>query len=245
MVELKENERIDDLEIRGFRIIQNPLYFCFGCDAVLLSDFARPRKRDRVMDLCTGTGIVPILMAAKEKGLSFEAIEINTYMAEMAGRSAALNEISDTLHVTEGDIRNIKELYKNDSFDYLTVNPPYIKENGGLLNPDDAINVARHEMMLSLKDVIQAASYLLKSRGGFAMVHKPFRLPEIIYLMKQHRIEPKRLRMVQPKAGAEPTMMLIEGVKDGGEFMKVEPPLIMYEENGSYTEELLRIYGKM
>ena len=245
MVELKPDERIDDLEIRGFRIIQNPLYFCFGCDAVLLSDFARPGKNDRVMDLCTGTGIVPILMAAKDKGKSFAGLEINSYMAEMAGRSVAMNGIEDRFDIREGNIRNIREMYSHGSYDYVTVNPPYIKENNGLTNPSSAINVARHEIELNLEDVISGAAYLLRSKGGFAMVHKPFRLPEIITLMKKYRIEPKRLRMVQSKVDSEPSMLLIEGAKEGGEFLKVEPALIMYDENGEYTEEVLKIYGKI
>ncbi len=245
MVTLKENERLDDLEIKGFRIIQNPLYFCFGSDAVLLSDFASPKKNDRVMDFCTGTGIIPTLMIAKEKGKSYEALEINPYMAEMAKRSAEYNNISDRLMIIEADIKSVKEMYPHESFNYVTANPPYIKADSGLLNDEDAVNVARHEIHLNLEDVISAASYLLKQKGGFAMVHKPFRLPEIIALMKKYRIEPKRLRMVQPKRGTEPAMVLIEGIKEGGAFLKVDPVLIMYNDDGSYTDEVLRIYGKL
>ena len=255
---LKENERIDDLEINGFRIIQNPSSFCFGMDAVLLANFASSKKNFRVADLGTGTGIIPLVMAAKGRGKEFVAFEIIPEMADMASRSGKLNGIEEHFHVINMDIKdiipkpdspdhftNIKDMIKKGTYDFVTSNPPYIKVESGLHNPNTSLNVARHEISVTLRDIIQTAAYLLKDRGSFAMVHKPFRLPEIIMELKEAGLEPKRLRLVQPKNGKEPSTILIEAVKGGGEFLRIEPPLIIYDDQGNYTEDVLRIYEKI
>jgi len=267
---LKENERIDDLEINGFRIIQNPSSFCFGMDAVLLANFASSKKNFRVADLGTGTGIIPLVMAAKGKGKEFVAFEIIPEMADMASRSGKLNGIEEHFHVINMDIRDIipnpdisqesnktgknktdnsdagfSDMIKKGTFDFVTSNPPYIKVDSGLHNPSSSLNVARHEISVTLRDIIQAAAYLLKDKGSFAMVHKPFRLPEIITELKATGLEPKRLRLVQPKAGKEPSTILIEAVKGGGEFLRIEPTLVIYDDDGNYTEDVLEIYGKL
>ena len=267
---LKENERIDDLEINGFRIIQNPSSFCFGMDAVLLANFTSSKKNYRVADLGTGTGVIPLVMAAKGKGKEFVAFEIIPEMADMASRSGKLNGIEEHFHVINMDIRNIvpdsessknsgingelpgrtdksdySDVIKKGSYDFVTSNPPYIKVDSGLHNPSSSLNIARHEISVTLRDIIQTAAYLLKDKGSLAMVHKPFRLPELITELRAAGLEPKRLCLVQPKARKEPSTILIEAVKGGGEFLRIEPTLVIYDDDGNYTEDVLRIYGKM
>ena len=289
---LKNGERIDDLQCNGFRIIQDPSQFCFGMDAVLLANFATGRKRAVGMDLCTGTGIIPLLMLAKDKAASFTAVEIQPEMADMAGRSAALNNVSDRMNVVCGNICDInppKQVADNDvsncvndthdvselssngvndvsdviddaengsvsdvgrlrsewreKFNIVTSNPPYIADTGGLHNPNDSVNIARHEIMMKLEDLIRAASYLLKMGGSFAMVHKPFRMAEIMELLRKYKLEPKRMQLVQPREGSEPNMVLIESYKGGHPGLRILPTLNIYKEGGIYTEELLHYYG--
>ena len=240
---LKENERIDDLEVNGFRIIQNPFCFCFGIDAVLLANFARIRKGDDVLDIGTGTGIVPLLLAAKSKGKSWTGLEIQPEMADMAKRSVALNHIEDVCHICLGDVRKIKDIFPPASFGAVTSNPPYIKEQSGLKNASDTIVISRHEVMATLEDVISAASYVLKTSGIFTMVHRPSRIPEIMEIMIKYRLEPKRMMLVQPYIDKEPNLVLIEGVKEAGRECRVLPSLIVYKKDGEYTEELLKMYG--
>lgn len=243
-VRLLENERIDDLEINGFRIIQNPFCFCFGMDAVLLANFARIKQGASVIDIGTGTGIIPLLLAAKSKGSHWTGLEVQSNMVEMAGRSVRLNDVENKIDIVEGDIRSVRELFRPESFGAVTTNPPYMKENSGLKNESDTIYISRHEVMATLEDVIKGAAYLLKSSGTFAMVHRPSRLPEIMDVMMRYRIEPKRMQLVQPHIDKEPNMVLIEGVKDGGRECRIMPSLIVYNKDGTYTEELLRYYGK-
>ena len=241
---LKENERIDDLEINGFRIIQNPFCFCFGMDAVLLANFANISPKADVLDLGTGTGIIPLLLAAKSKGKSWTGLEIQPEMVDMAERSVKLNSVEDKCHIVEGDLKNIKELFKPGQFGAVTSNPPYMKESSGLKNMKDTVVIARHEVCATLEDVVQAASYLLKTSGTFTMVHRPTRLPEIMELMVKYRLEPKRMQLVQPRADKEPNLVLIEAVKEAGRECRMLPTLNVYDEDGNYTEELLRYYGK-
>ena len=241
---LKENERIDDLEINGFRIIQNPFCFCFGMDAVLLANFANISSKADVLDLGTGTGIIPLLLAAKSKGKSWTGLEIQPEMVDMAERSVKLNSVEDKCHIVEGDLKNIKELFKPGQFGAVTSNPPYMKESSGLKNMKDTVVIARHEVCATLEDVVQAASYLLKTSGTFTMVHRPTRLPEIMELMVKYRLEPKRMQLVQPRADKEANLVLIEAVKEAGRECRLLPTLNVYDEDGNYTEELLKYYGK-
>ena len=241
---LKENERIDDLEINGFRIIQNPFCFCFGMDAVLLANFANISSKADVLDLGTGTGIIPLLLAAKSKGKSWTGLEIQPEMVDMAERSVKLNSVEDQCHIVEGDLKNIKELFKPGQFGAVTSNPPYMKESSGLKNMKDTVVIARHEVCATLEDVIKAGFYLLKTGGTFTMVHRPTRLPEIMELMVKYRLEPKRMQLVQPRANKEPNLVLIEAVKEAGRECRMLPTLNVYDEDGNYTEELLRYYGK-
>lgn len=238
------NERIDDLQIKGYKIIQNTQGFCFGMDAVLLSDYAKVKKQSRVIDLCSGTGIVPILLEAKYSLTDIEGLEYQKQCVEMAMRSVKMNHQENKIKIREGDVKRIKEYYEQDSFDYVTCNPPYMTGSHGLTNDDYGKAISRHEILCSLEDVIKAAKWLLKPAGHFIMVHRPFRLAEIIYGLKENKLEPKRMRLVYPYVDKEPNMVLIEAVKGGKQRITVESPLIVYQKDGSYTDEIYKIYGE-
>lgn len=239
-----EDERIDDLQCKGYQLIQKPKGFCFGIDAVLLSDFAKVKKGQKVLDLCTGSGVIPILLAAKTEGSQFSGLELQEEYADMAGRSVLLNHLEDKVNMICGDVKNIKKLFSPASFQVVTVNPPYMTEHHGLQNLYEPKAIARHEVALNLTDVIAAASYVLPESGNFFMIHKPFRLAEIFKEMKAYHLEPKRMRLVHPYVDKAPTMVLIEGLKGGRERITIEPPLIIYKQPDIYTDEIYRIYGK-
>lgn len=240
---INSDERIDDLQCKGYQLIQKPKGFCFGIDAVLLSDFARVKRGQKVLDLCTGSGVIPILLAAKTEGVSFAGLELQAEYADMASRSVAMNHLEQKVNIVCGDVKEIKKLFKPASFQVVTVNPPYMTDHHGLQNQYEPKTIARHEVALSLEDVIAAAGYVLPEAGGFYMIHKPFRLAEIFRVMKQYHIEPKRMRLVHPYVDKEPTMVLIEGYKGGKERITIEPPLVVYKEKNVYTNEISEIYG--
>ena len=239
--ELKEKERLDDLEISELHIIQSPDKFCFGMDAVLLSGFAYARKGNKVIDLGTGTGILPLLLWAKTDGEHFTGLEIQEESADMARRSIEGNKITN-IDIINGDIKDVSRLFDKQSFDIVTSNPPYMINEHGIVNPDAPKQIARHEILCTLEDVVKAAGYLLKANGKFFMVHRPFRLPEIFESLKKYSLEPKRMRLVYPNKDKEPNMVLIEAVKYGKPRLKVEKPLIVYDDSGKYTEEMMRDY---
>ncbi|MBQ8912736.1 MAG: tRNA1(Val) (adenine(37)-N6)-methyltransferase [Lachnospiraceae bacterium] len=240
---VRDNERLDDLQCKGYYIIQNPDLFCFGMDAVLLADFATGKRKAHAIDLGTGTGVIPILMEAREKAEHFTGLEIQKESADMALRSVIYNNLNEKIDIVCGDIKDADELFKRESFDIVTSNPPYISSNHGLENDMEPKNIARHEILIKLEDVIKAASYLLKVGGTFAMVHKPFRLAEIIRLMSKYHLEPKRMQLVQPYEDKEPNMVLIEATKGGRPEIKILPGLIVYNSDGTYTDELLKRYN--
>lgn len=240
---LKENERIDDLQRNGYRIIQNPDKFCFGMDAVLLSGFVRAKAGSRILDMGTGTGIIPILLAAKTEAAHLTGLEIQEESADMARRSVALNGLEKKIAIVTGDIKEAGNLFDAASFDVITCNPPYMIGQHGLVNPGDAKAIARHEILCTLEDVIGQAAKLLKPGGNFFMVHRPFRLAEIITLLCQYKLEPKRMQMVYPFVDKEPNMVLIEANRGGKSRMKVEKPLIIYQEPGVYMPEIYELYG--
>ena len=242
-MELRENERIDELHRNGYRIIQNAKKFCFGMDAVLLSGFASVKPGSRVLDMGTGTGIIPILLEAKTEGKHFTGLEIQPESAEMARRSVALNGLEDKIAIVSGDIKEASRIFGGASFDVVTCNPPYMEGNHGLKNPEDAKAIARHEVLCNLEDVIREAAAVLKPGGQLYMVHRPRRLVDIITLMTKYKIEPKRMKLVHPYVGEEANMVLIEGSRGGGRQMRVEKPLIVYKEQGVYTDEIYDIYG--
>ena len=240
---LKENERVDSLQRNGYYIIQNPEKFCFGMDAVLLSGFAKAKEGDRVLDMGTGTGIIPILMEAKTPAAELIGLEIQPESADMARRSVALNHLEHKIQIVEGDIKEAASIFGAASFDIVTCNPPYMIGQHGLQNPDAPKAIARHEILCTLEDVISQAAKLCKPAGHFYMVHRPFRLAEIISLMTRYRLEPKRMQLVYPYVDKEPNMVLIEGVRGGRSRMTVEKPLIVYKEPGVYMPEIYEVYG--
>lgn len=242
-VSLKENERIDDLQRNHYKIIQDPDRFCFGMDAVLLSGFARAKEGDKVLDLGTGTGIIPILMEAKTKAAHLTGLEIQPDSADMALRSVRLNGLTKKIDIITGDIKEADSLFGAASFDVVTCNPPYMTEHHGLTNPEAPKAIARHELLCTLEDVIRVSSKLLKPGGNFFMVHRPFRLADIIVLLRRYRLEPKRMKLVYPFVDKEPNMVLIEANRGGRARMTVEKPLIVYKEPGVYTDEIYEIYG--
>lgn len=243
MIELREHERIDELHRNGYRIIQNESAFCFGMDAVLLSGFASAKKGEKVVDFCTGTGIIPILMEAKTEGSHFTGLEIQAPMAEMAGRSVLLNELSEKVEIVCGDVCRASEIFGKSSVDVVTCNPPYMNQNHGLKNPDEPKAIARHEVCLTFDDVAREAAAVLKPGGRFYLVHRPMRLVELIMTMKKYKLEPKRMKFVHPFIGEEANMVLVEAVYGGGAQMRIEKPLVVYEAPGKYTPEIYDIYG--
>ena len=240
---LKEHERIDDLQRNGYKIIQDPCRFCFGMDAVLLSGFARADKGDQVLDLGTGTGIIPILMEAKTEASHLIGLEIQEESADMARRSVALNGLEKKIDIVTGDIRQADKLFGKSTMDVVTSNPPYMIGQYGLKNPDSEKAIARHEVLCTLEDVVKAAAALLKPGGNFFMVHRPFRLTEIMTCLSKYKLEPKRMRLVYPFVDKEPNMVLIEANRGGRSRLTVEKPLIVYKEQGVYTDEIYEVYG--
>ena len=243
IVPLYEGERIDDLQRNGYQIIQNEEKFCFGMDAVLLSGYAKVKKGETVLDLGTGTGIIPLLLSAKTEASHLTALEIQEESADMARRSVALNGLSEKISVVTGDIKEATKLFGKATFDVVTSNPPYMTDQHGLKNPNMPKAIARHEVLCSLEDVVREASGVLKPNGRFYMVHRPFRLAEIFEQLKKYKLEPKSMRLVHPYVDKEPNMVLIECLKGGKPMIKIAPPLIVYETSGVYAQEIYDIYG--
>lgn len=226
---VKAGERLDDLQLGGLELIQNPGQFCFGVDAVLLSDFAKVKPGETVLDMGTGNGIIPILLSEKTKGKHFTGLEIQADTADMARRSVIYNHLEDKIDIVTGDIKEAVEIFKPAFFDVITINPPYMLAQHGLKNPDDQKAIARHEVLCSLDDILRESMRLLQDKGRFYMIHRPFRLAEILIKMNAYKIEAKRLQFVHPYIDKEPTMVLIEGVRGARSRITVEPPIIMYE----------------
>lgn len=240
---LLPGERLDELHRNGYYIIQNPDLFCFGMDAVLLSGFAAVKPGEQALDLGTGNGIIPILLEAKTEGEHFTGLEIQERNVDMACRSVALNHLEHKISVVQGDIKDASKLFGASSFHVVTSNPPYMTGHHGLTNPSEAKAIARHELLCTLEDVIREAAKLLPPKGRFYLVHRPFRLAEILCTMSQYGIEPKRMKLVYPFVDKEPNMVLLEGLRGGRPRMTVEKPLIVYERPGVYTREIYDIYG--
>lgn len=242
-VTLHENERLDELHRNGYKIIQDKGRFCFGMDAVLLSGFARVKPGEKVLDLGTGTGIIPILLEAKTDGEHFTGLEIQPESADMASRSVAYNDLQGKIDIVVGDIKDASQRFGASSFDVITTNPPYMIGQHGIKNDQDAKAIARHEILCDLDDILRESAKMLKPSGRFYMVHRPFRLAEIFSKMIEYRIEPKRMQLVYPFVDKEPNMVLIEGLRGGKSRITVEKPLIVYKEPGVYTDEIYDIYG--
>lgn len=237
-----KKERIDDLQIKGYKIIQDPERFCFGIDAVLLSDFATVKKGEWALDLGCGNGIIPLLLAAKNQGEKYFGLELQKESAALAKRSVALNKLEEKIVITEGDIKEAAAIYKASSFSVITTNPPYMIGGHGPQNDKEALLIARHETACTIDDILKQSRKLLKPKGRFYMVHRPFRLPELFIKMAKNQIEPKKMRLVYPTIGKEPNLVLIEGIKEAKPRLQVMSPLIVYEEDGKYTKEVRAIY---
>lgn len=239
---LLPGERVDDLQRNGYKIIQDPSRFCFGMDAVLLTGFASLKKEGRMLDLGTGTGVIPILMEAKTEGSRFVGLEIQPESADMARRSVAMNGLEDKVEIVTGDVKEASRIFGRSSFDVVTSNPPYMTGNHGLVNPNLPKAIARHEVLCTLEDVVREAAAVLVPGGRFFLVHRPFRLPEIFGVMQKYKLEPKRMQLVYPYVDKEPNMVLIEGIYGAKARITVEKPLIVYHEDGSYTESVYNAY---
>lgn len=242
---LKEDETLEDLQLKGLKVIQKKDGFRFGVDAVLLANFAKVKKNGTVIDLCTGTGIIPFILAGKTEAKKIIGIEIQEDMVEMANRSVKFNNLSERVQFINKDLKDNKEMKSLDKVDVVTVNPPYKLANSGILNPKDKMAIARHEVCCTLEDVIKTSRILLKDNGRFFMVHRPERLVDILSLMRNYKIEPKRIRMVHPSIKKAPNIVLIEGQRDGGRFFKWEDPLYVHNEDGTYTKEIEMIYSSL
>lgn len=238
------DERIDDLQLNGLVILQKANGFKFGIDAVLLSDFAKDAPSSRTLDLCTGTGIVPLLLSAKTAAPDICGLEIQHDICDMAKRSVVMNSLEDRIHITEGDLNNACEIYGKSTFDKITCNPPYMECGKGLVNETDTLSLSRHEIKCTLDDVLRVSAQLLIPQGRFFMVHRPSRLADIICGMRKYKIEPKRLRFVQPNAEKAANLVLVEGARCGGRELKMLPPLYVYNADGNYSDEINRIYNR-
>lgn len=243
MNELRPGERLDDLNRNGYKIIQNPEKFCFGMDAVLLSGFAKVKTGENALDLGTGTGIIPILLEAKTDGKHFTGLEIQEESADMARRSVSYNHLEEKISIVQGDIKEADRLFALASFDVITSNPPYMTGNHGLVNPQIPKAIARHEVLCTFDDVARQAARLLKPGGRVYLVHRPFRLAELIVTLSKYHLEPKRMKLVYPFADKEPNMVLIEAIRGAKPRITVESPLIVYQKPGVYTDEIYSIYG--
>lgn len=245
-IKLKENERIDDLEFKNLKIIQNKDGFCFGIDSILLTDFAKNIKpNSKVIDLGTGTGIIPILLYGKTKNTKFVGVEIQPEVAEMANRSVKLNLLENNIEILNTNILELSKIYNRGSFDVVTTNPPYKKINTGVINENNKKLISRHEITASLEDFIRTASFLLKDLGEFYMVHRPDRLVDIFYEMRKNKIEPKKIKFIYPNKNKKANLVLIKGIKNGKQFLEFENNLYVYNEDGNYTNEILKIYNKI
>jgi len=238
---LSNEERIDDLMIGQLKIIQNQSEFCFSLDAILLAHFATLRQGNNVVDLGTGTGVIALLLAARGAG-HVTGLEMSQSMAAMAKRSVALNTLQDTVEIINGDLCNVKEWLPAGECDLVVSNPPYRPVGGGYISPNEKVAMAKHEVTATLQDVVNAAKYLVKTRGRFAMVHLPERMSEILVAMSQADLEPKRLQLVHSSVDKKPKMLLVEGIRGAKPGLEILPPLIVYKSDGSYSDEIQQYY---
>lgn len=245
MEDILENERIDDLEYKNLKIIQNKDGFCFGIDSILLTDFASKIKDEsKVIDLGTGTGIIGILLCAKTKLSKIIGVEVQKEVYEMAKRSIKLNHLEDKFEIINENVKNLQNKLEMGTFDVVVTNPPYKKEGTGITNENEKKLISRHEITATLEDFIKASNELLKDKGSLYMVHRPERLADIIETLRKYKLEPKIIRFVYPNIEKESNLILIKAIKNAKPFLKIEKPLYVYNENGEYTDEILKIYCK-
>lgn len=241
---LKQDETLDDLQLKGIYVIQKKDAFRFGIDAVLLANFANIKKGAEVIDLCSGTGIIPFILAGKTGADHITGIEIQEQMVEMANRSCLYNGLEHKLKFINKDLKDVNFLNHLSKVDVVTVNPPYKLKNSGIINLNDKNAIARHEICCTLEDVIKATKIILKDNGRIYMIHRPERLADIMCIMRKYKIEPKVIKMVQPNIKKAPNIVLIEGQNNGGTFLKWEAPIYVHNLDGSYSDEIDKIYGR-
>lgn len=242
---IKDGERIDDLQLDGLRIIQNPNGFCFGIDAVLLSNFAKVKKNEKVVDLGTGTGVIPILLSGKTKASKLYGVEVQSEVADMARRSIELNNLDEKIEIIEDNLKNTLTHLGKGKIDVVVTNPPYFSSGDAIVNPTSYKAISRHELLCNLEDVVSVSAGLLKHGGTMYMVHRPHRLVDILCSLRKHRLEPKEIRFVHPKRSKRPNIVLIKAVKFGNPELKFMDPLVVYEDDGSYTSEIYDIYSNV
>lgn len=240
---LKDNEQIDDLQIKGLKIIQNKNKFRFGTDAVLLSYYAKIKQSGKCIDLGTGTGIIPLLLSAKTTAREITGLEIQKELCDIAVRSVEYNNLENRIKIICGDIRNVHELFNKGGYDNVISNPPYMKSESGFQSEDRSMAVSRHEILCTIEDIVKAAAYLLNDKGFFSLVHRPNRLVDVVCVLREYSLEPKNLRFVQPYSHSAPNLFLLNAQKNTQPFLKMETPLIMRDEDGGYTDEIYKIYG--
>lgn len=238
------HERIDNIGFGGYRLIQNIDQFCYGVDAVLLASFAEAKKEDRIMDLGTGSGVIPLILYHKSKAQMIAGLEKQESAFQLAQKNVELNALDHVIHFVHGDVLNVKKLFEKSTFSLVVTNPPYMEKGTGPINPACGKKVARHETTAGITDFVQAAHYLLDTKGSFCMVHRPSRLVDIIVACRQNQLEPKRIQFVAPKPGATPNIVLIQCIKNGGKELFVEPTLFVRDQNGQYSAALNRIYER-
>lgn len=234
-------ERIDDLMTNELKIIQSDDTFRFSMDAVLLAKFCTVPSRGHILDLCSGNGVIPLLLTTRTK-CAITGVELQEKLVNLARRSVLLNDLGAQITILQEDLKLFKGEAARNYYDLITVNPPYLPPVGGDRNMNPYVAAARHEIHCTLEDVIAACARLTKTGGRVAMIHRPSRIADLISLMRHYRIEPKRMRFVHPKQNKEANMVLIEGIKDGGAEVRLLPPLIVYKDNNEYSDELLQIY---
>lgn len=244
MIELLPEETLHDLPFGNNKLIQNKNLFCYGIDAVLLSDFAKTKHNSKVLDLCTGNGIIPLLMESLSKNNIFTGIEIQQSSVELANRSIELNNLQNKISIIQGDLKNIKELIPGNFFNVVTVNPPFAEVNQAIKNPSESLAIARHEVLCTIDDVVAAAAYAIAPGGVFYMIHRPNRLNQIFLSLDRNNFKPSRIRFVHPDTTKAPNMVLIEAHKDCNRQLKIEAPMFVYKSKGVYTEEIQKIYNQ-
>jgi tRNA1Val (adenine37-N6)-methyltransferase len=248
---LKENERIDDLGINDLKIIQNTDYFCFGTDSVLLANFITSNSSNNIiLDLCSGGGVIPIIVSAKYKCSKVFAIELQDEMFDLLKRNIELNKLEEKISIMQGNITDFSSIRQNiiketgsGSVNIITVNPPYKPKGRGIGNEHNVKYIARHEEMCNLEDIFLTSSKLLEYKGKLYLVHKPERIVDLLAIARKYNLEAKRIRYVYPRVDTKPSIVLIEYIKGGGNETLMLPALIEYNEDGSYTDEIYKIYG--
>lgn len=244
---VRDGERIDEIGFGNLRLLQKPEDFCYGIDAVLLATFAEIKKGARVIDLGTGTGVIPLILSHRTEASEIVGVEVQQDSWERGLRNVQLNGLNERIRMIHSDVKHLVQetTVSQESFDTVLTNPPYMKSNGGLKNKENSRTIARHETTAVLSDFIAGAALLLKDHGDFYMVHRPNRLVDICVLCRQYRLEPKKLRLVSPKKDTAPNILLVHCVKHGRPELKLMDPLYVYQEDGSYTDEIMQLYERI